>query len=65
MLFAKRLGIPVKTIRTNPGGQLDPSEILGRDELIQRIWNVLEGRCVYMNDLRRIGKTQIMVAHFA
>ncbi len=61
MVFAKRLGIPLKTIRTNPGGQLDPSEILGRDELIQRIWNVLEGRCVYMNDLRRIGKTQIMV----
>lgn len=53
--------VRMKIIRTNPGGQLDPSEIIGRDELIQRLWSVLEGRCVYMNDLRRIGKTQIMV----
>jgi hypothetical protein len=51
----------MKNVRTNPGGQLDPDEIVGRDELIQRLWEVLEGRCVYMNDLRRIGKTQIMV----
>ena len=51
----------MKSIRTNPGGQLDPSEIVGRDELIRRLWEVLAGRCVYMNDLRRIGKTQIMV----
>ncbi len=46
---------------TNPGGQLDPAEIIGRDKLIQELWTTLAGRCVYMNDLRRIGKTQIMV----
>ncbi len=45
----------------NPGGQLAPDNILGRDELIGRMWAVLEGRSIYMNDLRRIGKTQIMV----
>jgi len=48
-------------VKTNPGGQLDPSEIFGRDLQIKQLWTVLEGRCVYMNDLRRIGKTQIMV----
>jgi hypothetical protein len=29
--------------------------------LIAEMWNILEGRSIYMNDLRRIGKTQIMV----
>lgn len=45
----------------NPGGQLAPEQILGRDELIARMWSILEGRSIYMNDLRRVGKTQIMV----
>lgn len=45
----------------NPGGQLAPEQILGRDPLIAQMWSILEGRSIYMNDLRRIGKTQIMV----
>ena len=48
-------------MRSNPGGQLSPDQIVGRDELIERMWGVLEGRSIYMSDLRRIGKTQIMV----
>jgi hypothetical protein len=48
-------------LTSNPGGQLAPEAIVGRDELISNIWKILEGRSVYMNDLRRIGKTQIMV----
>lgn len=51
----------MKSIRANPGGQLDPTEIFGRDLQIEQLWTILDGRCVYMNDLRRIGKTQIMV----
>jgi hypothetical protein len=46
---------------SNPGGQLAPNQIVGRDDLIANMWGVLEGRSIYMNDLRRIGKTQIMV----
>ncbi len=46
---------------TNPGGQLALDEIIGRDSFITEMWRILAGRCVYMNDLRRIGKTQIMV----
>jgi len=48
-------------IKPNPGGQLEPSQIIGRDDLIASMWGVLKGRSIYMNDLRRIGKTQIMV----
>lgn len=48
-------------MKSNPGGQLAPDQIIGRDSLIARMWGILEGRSIYMNDLRRIGKTQIMV----
>lgn len=48
-------------MKPNPGGQIDPREIVGRDALIAEMWEVLSGRSIYMNDLRRIGKTQIMV----
>jgi hypothetical protein len=48
-------------MKTNPGGQLAPDQIVGRDQLITGLWQILEGRSIYMNDLRRIGKTQIMV----
>jgi uncharacterized protein len=48
-------------MKPNPGGQLSPEHIIGRDGLIAEMWGILEGRSIYMNDLRRIGKTQIMV----
>ncbi|WP_152032598.1 hypothetical protein [Ereboglobus luteus] len=48
-------------ITPNPGGQLTIQEIIGRDKLIDEVWGVLRGQSVYMNDHRRIGKTQIMV----
>ena len=47
-------------MKTNPGGQLEPDNIRGRDAFIAELWRILEGRSIYMNDLRRIGKTQIM-----
>ncbi len=47
-------------LKTNPGGQLNPEEILGRDALIADLWQILAGRNIYMNDLRRIGKTMIL-----
>ncbi|MFN0078018.1 MAG: hypothetical protein ACKVY0_16295 [Prosthecobacter sp.] len=47
-------------IKTNPGGEVSPRETLGRDEFIERLWDILPGQSIYMNDLRRIGKTQIM-----
>lgn len=47
-------------MKPNPGGHLAADEIVGRDELIQDMWDVLESRSIYMNDLRRIGKTKIL-----
>ena len=47
-------------MKPNPGGHLALEEIIGRDELISEMWEILEGRSIYMNDLRRIGKSKIM-----
>lgn len=50
----------ITAMKPNPGGQLAPEEIVGRDGLIAAMWDVLSGRSIYMNDLRRIGKTMIL-----
>jgi hypothetical protein len=47
-------------MKANPGGQLAVEEILGRDTLVSEMWHILEGRSIYMNDLRRVGKTMIL-----
>ena len=47
-------------MKPNPGGQLAPDEIVGRDALVADLWEVLAGRNIYMNDLRRIGKTMFL-----
>lgn len=47
-------------MKTNPGGQIDPRNVVGRDKLIQRIWEALEQQSVIMTAERRIGKTTIM-----
>jgi hypothetical protein len=47
-------------VKPNPGGQIDADEIVGRDGLVRQMWGILEGRSIYMNDLRRVGKTQIL-----
>ena len=47
-------------MKPNPGGQLAAENIVGRDGLIADMWAILEGRSIYMNDLRRVGKTMIL-----
>ncbi|WP_089936478.1 hypothetical protein [Candidatus Entotheonella palauensis] len=46
--------------RANPGGQLGIGQILGRDELIRTIWEILDNQSVMMTAERRIGKTSII-----
>lgn len=48
-------------MKANPGGQISPENIFGRDKTIAEYWRILSGQGIYVNDLRRIGKTQIMV----
>lgn len=47
-------------MKANPGGQLPPSEVLGRDALISQLWDALETRSILMTAERRIGKTSII-----
>jgi hypothetical protein len=48
-------------MKPNHGGQLDPTNIIGREQLVTRMWEVLDGRNIYMNDVRRVGKTQVLI----
>jgi hypothetical protein len=44
----------------NPGGYLDPEDIVGREAEIARYWRVLERQGLVISAERRIGKTQIL-----
>jgi hypothetical protein len=47
-------------MKANPGGHIAPEEAIGREQLIDDIWRVLESQSIYMNSERRIGKTTIL-----
>ncbi len=36
-------------MRANPGGQIAPSEVIGRDRLIQRLWEILERQSLVLS----------------
>ncbi len=48
-------------MKANPGGNLDPQQIYGRDALIELLWDRLERQSVVINAERRIGKTQVLL----
>jgi hypothetical protein len=47
-------------MKSNPGGELAPDEVLGRDRLIQRLWQILEQRSLVLTAERRMGKTSVI-----
>jgi hypothetical protein len=47
-------------MKSNPGGQLPVDEILGRDQLIADLWDIVDRNSVIMTAERRIGKTSII-----
>lgn len=47
-------------MKANPGGQIDLAEVVGRDRLIDQIWDTLEQQSIRMTAERRIGKTTII-----
>lgn len=47
-------------MKANPGGQIDSSEVIGRDVIIEQIWDTLDQQSIRMNAERRIGKTTII-----
>ncbi len=53
-------------MKANPGGEIPPEEVVGRDELIRRIWRVLERQSLVLQAERRMGKSCVikkMTAH--
>jgi AAA domain len=47
-------------MKPNPGGQLAADEVLGRDRLIARLWQVLERQSLILTAERRMGKTSVI-----
>lgn len=47
-------------MRANPGGTIAPADVVGRDELIARLWEVLERQSVLLTAERRMGKTCVI-----
>jgi len=44
-------------MRANPGGTIEPADVIGRDALIADLWRDLERRSVVLSSERRMGKT--------
>lgn len=47
-------------MRINPGGQLAPNEVVGRDRFIGDLWDTLEAQSVVLSAERRLGKTCVV-----
>lgn len=47
-------------MKTNPGGQISSSEVIGRDKLIQSLWRILERQSLVLIAERRMGKTCVV-----
>ena len=47
-------------MKANPGGNLDPTQVYGRDAMIEMLWDRLDSQSILINAERRIGKTQIL-----
>ncbi|MFB2920102.1 MULTISPECIES: hypothetical protein [Aerosakkonema] len=47
-------------MRANPGGQVAPEEVIGRDRLIQRLWDILDRQSLVLSAERRMGKTCVI-----
>ncbi|MEG4404241.1 hypothetical protein [Microcoleus sp. MON2_D5] len=47
-------------MKANPGGEIAPAEIMGRDKLILDLWGILEQQSVILSAERRMGKTSVI-----
>jgi hypothetical protein len=47
-------------MKTNPGGQLEIGEIIGRDKLVDRLWKILARQSLILTAERRMGKTHVL-----
>ena len=47
-------------MKANPGGIVAPENVIGRDQLIARIWSTLEQQSLSLMSERRMGKTTVI-----
>jgi hypothetical protein len=47
-------------MKANPGGQIDIKAVVGRDQLIQIVWETVEQQSLVITAERRIGKTSVI-----
>jgi hypothetical protein len=47
-------------MRANPGGEIAPQDVVGRDRLIARLWQTLERQSVILVAERRMGKSCVV-----
>jgi hypothetical protein len=47
-------------MKPSPGGQIAPNEVVGRDRLIERLWQILDRQSFVLTAERRMGKTTII-----
>ena len=47
-------------MRANPGGEIAPNEVVGRDRLIRELWQTLEQQSVILVAERRMGKSCVI-----
>lgn len=49
-----------ETMRANPGAPIAPSQVIGRDRLIENLWRTLERQSLVLSAERRMGKTSVI-----
>lgn len=47
-------------MKVNPGGNLSPNEVVGRDRFIARLWRILDRQSLVLTAERRMGKTSVI-----
>ncbi len=47
-------------MKTNPGGNISPENVVGRDQMINSLWKTLANQSILLVAERRIGKTTII-----
>lgn len=47
-------------MRANPGGMLAPEDVVGREKVIERLWQILLRQSVLLTAERRMGKTSVI-----
>ncbi|MCM1985013.1 ATP-binding protein [Lyngbya confervoides] len=47
-------------MRVNPGGNLAPDEVVGRDRFIKKLWKILDRQSLVLTAERRMGKTSVI-----